>query len=97
MHPRVWIAKRGNWATLFVYCAACTGFWIGVASSHWLWPFDLFGDVRWVRYVEGGIAAMALGAIWRALNEGNHAYTVEAELIYDDATQKEETDGDGEE
>lgn len=89
-HLRVWFARRGPWAMLFVYCASCTGFWIGIASAHWLWPFDLVDGVRWLRYVEGGVAAMALGAIWKSINGGNPAFDVEGELLHDDTTQKEE-------
>ena len=88
MRPRVWIANRGAWAMLFVYCAACTGFWIGAASALWLWPFA--PEPAWTRLVEGGIAAMTLGAIWKRLNGGNPAFTVEAELLHDHTPQKEE-------
>lgn len=90
MRPRVWIAKRGAWATLFIYCTACTGFWIGLASSHWLWPFHAGAPWSWLRCLESGVAAMALGAIWTSINGGNPAYEVEAELLHDHPTSEEE-------
>jgi len=89
MRPRVWFARRGSWPTLLIYCAACSGFWLGLVSAHWFWPFSV-SEASWSRYIEGAVAAMALGAIWSKVTGGNPAYEVEAELICDHTLQKEE-------
>ena len=91
MHPRIWIAQRGKWALLGVYCPACVGFWVGGALAFWTWPFDLVvGHWQWLHVLEGGVASMALGALWKILNGGNPAYAVEAEMVHDNETTQEE-------
>lgn len=76
--PRVWIARRGLLAAVFVYCASCTGFWIGCAVALWTWPFDM--APAWEHVLEGGVAAMALGALWSSWKGGNPAWIAEAPL-----------------
>lgn len=43
----------------FIYCRACTGFWIGILVG----AFGLYPWEAWV--IEPGVAAMALGAFWK--------------------------------
>jgi hypothetical protein len=84
---RVWIAGRGVFAMTLIYCASCTGFWVGLALASWFWPFGLV-DAGWTQIIEGGVASMALGALYSAWKGGNPAFDVEAPLH--DHTKPEE-------
>ena len=80
---RVEFARRSALLGVFVYCARCTGFWLGLALASWTWPFGVIEAPRWFQIIEGGVAAMALGAIWSAWRGGNPAWTAEEPLHHD--------------
>lgn len=72
---RVALARRGGvMLETLLYCPACSGFWLGLATS-WAWP----GDVWWLRLIESAIAGMALGALWSAAHS-NPMWGAEAPL-----------------
>lgn len=54
---RVILCRGSLFRTTLIYCPACTGFWVGVASG-FLQP-DL-----WISPVQSGLSAMALGRMW---------------------------------
>ncbi len=92
---RMWIAaKLGTFAIALLYCASCSGFWIGMALAFWTWPFEVVG-VRWLVPFESGVAAMALGAVWNTWRGPNPAFVVEipapehGDDYHDDASQSE--------
>ncbi len=75
---RVRIA-RSQFGSALIYCAACTGFWVGLA--HWFaWPRIGAPTLLFPIALESAIAGMALGAIWSAYKQGNPAWHAEAEL-----------------
>lgn len=77
---RVTAAELSSVLRMLLYCQACSGFWIGIATAAWLWPFGVGGD-GWmavsVQLIEGGIATMGLGALWSHMRGGNPAWHVE--------------------
>jgi hypothetical protein len=84
---RVLIARRGLLLSVLVYCASCTGFWVGLATSWLTWPSTA---PWWARCIEGGIAAMALGAVWSAARNGNPMWDAETALRDPTTTIQEE-------
>lgn len=86
---RVAVARRGLLVATLVYCAACSGFWLGLLTSLWLWPSS---GPWWYRVLEGGIASTALGALWSAYHP-NPMWDAEAPLR-DPTTTIQEAEAD---
>jgi hypothetical protein len=56
---RMMLAKRHMVLEMFIYCQACTGFWVGLALAYTgHWPFT-----GWP--IESAVAGAALGALWK--------------------------------
>ena len=92
---RVLIGRLGTLALVLTYCASCTGFWVGVATAQWVWPFGVADLPAWATNIEGGVAAMALGALYSAWRGGNPAWRVEGSLHDSSQTKEEEPHAEG--
>ena len=77
--PRVWIADRHVMLEMLIYCPACTGFWVGVVLS-----LLGYGNLSWL---EGGIVACAIGALWGVYGPGN---IWQQERVHVDAQEEED-------
>ena len=81
---RLLLARVHLVVQVFVYCAACTGFWVGLGLGlGGYWPVD---RVAWYGAIESAIALMCLGALWG--RKGSPAYAVEQQ--YDSQTTRQE-------
>ena len=69
--PRAWFASKSLLAGQLIYCPACSGFWVGLASW-WMWPHDSFPLIP-------AVAALGLGALWGSWHS-NAALVAEAPL-----------------
>jgi hypothetical protein len=77
MPLRLLVRKLGRLATTFIYCPACTGFWIGGVLGYlgW-WPW-----VDWpTQLLQSAVAATAVATTWSKLTGGNPMYSLEADL-----------------
>lgn len=89
MPGRLLLGRLGLLPRVLLYCASCTGFWVGLLTAAWTWPFSVEGLPPWASTIEGGVATMALGALYSAWRGGNPAWDAEASL-HDHAQTKEE-------
>lgn len=82
---RMGFASTGLYQMSFIYCPACTGFWVGfVLGATGLWPFN---DTWYWAPGESAIAGVAVGAIWSRIKP-NTAF--EAEQGFDDDSEDSE-------
>lgn len=82
--PRVLFARLGAWAAIFVYCASCTGFWVGLLLGPWFWPWRGWW---WAMALESGAAAMAVAHVWVNSTGGNPLWQAEAALRGEEETE----------
>jgi hypothetical protein len=63
------VAKAGAVPAAFIYCPACTGFWIGLGLTPY-WPFES-------SYIGSGIASAALMALWKEYGPQINVWAIE--------------------
>jgi hypothetical protein len=83
---RVWLTKDSTFRRTLFYCAACTGFWVGVGlglASYWPMDYGVDPISALLEAVESGFAAMAVGAAWSVWYP-SAAFTAEAHLRGED-------------
>jgi len=65
---RMAIARKSDLLAAFIYCGGCTGFWIGLALSHFypgtraVWTLESW--MTWPYVLVAGVTGMTLGATW---------------------------------
>lgn len=71
------LSKLGLTVTTLIYCAACTGFWVGAALG-WAGAFPWeTAPSQFAEIVISAICMMAVTASWSAWKGGNPMYAIE--------------------
>ena len=76
---RLFVAPRHPMLAVLVYCRACTGFWVGVATWK-LFPVAVCPWPWWTMPLVSGGAVMMLGYAWNQVAD-NHAYELEKDAL----------------
>jgi hypothetical protein len=88
-----WPVVRG-FVRMLIYCAACSGFWIGAAFAR-DWPFE---GPWWSRIAGSALAALTIGSVWSNYWPPIYEYEATAWGVTppeeDDAAPQEETEND---
>jgi hypothetical protein len=81
---RVTLTRGSVFRSTLLYCPACMGFWVGVASG-FLQP------ALWQNPVQSGLAAMALGRIWALCGGGGNTFATELHMLHIDTEETHDT------